>query len=95
MKVEINLVLESIQKQQKNNLESVLSNAARLEKLAKELQEKIKSNGVKGYYSINHDVAEICFKIHRQCGHLSRLKQIEMQFRDIEKKSKKKNKKKK
>jgi hypothetical protein len=87
-------VIESIQKQQKNNLENVLSNAARLEKLAKELQEKIKSNGISGYYSINHDVAEVCFKIHRQCGHLSRLKQIEMQFRDIEKKSKKKKKKK-
>ncbi len=94
MKVEINLVFESIQKQQKNNIESVLANASRLEKLAKELQEKIKAEGVDGYYSINHDVADVCFKIHRGCGHLSRLKQIEMQFKDIEKKSKKKKKKK-
>jgi len=88
-------VIESIQKQQKNNLENVLYNAARLESLAKKLQKKIKEKGISGYYSINHDVADVCFKIHKECGHLSRLKQIEMQFRDIEKKEKKKKRKKK
>ena len=92
MKIELNLVLESIQKQQKNSLESILTNADRLEKLAVDLQDKIKSKGAEGYYSINHDVAEVCFKIHRGCGYLSKLKQIEMQLKDVEKKSKKKKK---
>ncbi|MAF25343.1 hypothetical protein CL634_07190 [bacterium] len=93
MKVELKTILESIQKHQLSTLKHVEVKASQLESLAQDLQKKIQRNGIAGYYSVNHDVADVCFAIHRSCTYLSELKQIEMQLKKLEKKPKKKKKK--